>query len=82
MSANPLILLVPGAGVEPARSSVPRDFKSLMYTDSITRAQTFSLFIQALLSSTKESTSLPLHYLVLTHLPVFTLFFPVFPGVL
>jgi hypothetical protein len=31
--------VVPGAGVEPARSLAPRDFKSLMYTDSITRAQ-------------------------------------------
>ena len=31
--------LVPGAGVEPARDIVPRDFKSLMSTSSITQAQ-------------------------------------------
>ena len=30
--------LVPGAGVEPARSIAPRDFKSLMSTSSITQA--------------------------------------------
>ena len=27
-SPNPLILLVPGEGVEPSRGEVPRDFKS------------------------------------------------------
>ena len=31
--------MVPGAGVEPARSSAPRDFKSLVSTNSTTRAQ-------------------------------------------
>jgi hypothetical protein len=28
--ANSLILLVPGAGIEPARHIVPRDFKSVV----------------------------------------------------
>ena len=31
--------LVPGGGVEPPRDMVPRDFKSLMSTSSITQAQ-------------------------------------------
>ena len=34
-----LELLVPGAGVEPARPLGARDFKSLMSTSSITQAQ-------------------------------------------
>ena len=34
-----LKLLVPGAGVEPARPLGARDFKSLMSTSSITQAQ-------------------------------------------
>jgi hypothetical protein len=33
-----LFLLVPGAGIEPARHYVPRDFKSLASTCSATRA--------------------------------------------
>ena len=39
--ANSLILLVPGAGIEPARHYVPRDFKSLASTYSATRACRF-----------------------------------------
>ncbi len=35
---NSLILLVPGAGIEPARSQASRDFKSLASTYSATRA--------------------------------------------
>ncbi len=35
-----LFLLVPGAGIEPARDLVPRDFKSLASTYSATRAKT------------------------------------------
>ncbi len=35
---NHLILLVPGAGIEPARHIVTRDFKSLASTYSATRA--------------------------------------------
>jgi hypothetical protein len=35
---NPCFYLVPGAGIEPARYSVPRDFKSLASTISATRA--------------------------------------------
>ena len=35
---KPFILLVPGAGIEPARHLVPRDFKSLASTISATRA--------------------------------------------
>ena len=38
MLANPLILLVPGAGIEPAQPLRPRDFKSLASTYSATRA--------------------------------------------
>jgi hypothetical protein len=37
-SSKPFILLVPGAGIEPARHLVPRDFKSLASTISATRA--------------------------------------------
>ena len=37
--ANPLISLVPGAGIEPARYLVSRDFKSLASTISATRAR-------------------------------------------
>ena len=37
--ANPLILLVPRAGIEPARDNVPRDFKSLASTNSATQAK-------------------------------------------
>ena len=33
-----LILLVPGAGIEPARGRAPRDFKSLASTCSATQA--------------------------------------------
>ena len=36
--ANSLILLVPGAGIEPAQPLGPRDFKSLASTYSATRA--------------------------------------------
>jgi hypothetical protein len=36
--ANLLILLVPRAGIEPARDDVPRDFKSLASTNSATQA--------------------------------------------
>jgi hypothetical protein len=36
--ANPLIFVVPRAGVEPARSNRPRDFKSLASTHSATQA--------------------------------------------
>ena len=36
--ANPLPCSVPGAGIEPARCSAPRDFKSLASTYSATRA--------------------------------------------
>ena len=36
---KPFILLVPGAGIEPARYLVPRDFKSLASTYSATRAR-------------------------------------------
>ena len=39
MAANPLILLVPGAGIEPAHHLVARDFKSLASTSSATRAK-------------------------------------------
>ena len=39
--ANSLLLLVPGAGIEPARHLVPRDFKSLASTISATRARRF-----------------------------------------
>jgi hypothetical protein len=35
---NSLILLVPEAGFEPARSNRPRDFKSLASTNSATPA--------------------------------------------
>ena len=35
---NSLILLVPGAGLEPARGHTPRDFKSLASTRSATQA--------------------------------------------
>ena len=38
MLANPLILLVPRAGIEPARGQAPRDFKSLASTNSATQA--------------------------------------------
>jgi len=38
-TANPLILLVPRAGIEPARDNVPRDFKSLASTNSATQAR-------------------------------------------
>ena len=41
--ANSLILLVPGAGIEPAQPLGPRDFKSLASTYSATRA--FLLFL-------------------------------------
>ena len=34
----PLILLVPGAGIEPAQPQGPRDFKSLASTNSATQA--------------------------------------------
>ena len=33
--------MVPGAGIEPARHSVPRDFKSLASTSSATQAHGF-----------------------------------------
>jgi hypothetical protein len=35
---KPSILLVPGAGIEPARRQAPRDFKSLASTYSATQA--------------------------------------------
>jgi hypothetical protein len=35
---TPCYYLVPGAGIEPARHIVPRDFKSLASTYSATRA--------------------------------------------
>ena len=38
---NPFILLVPGAGIEPAHRLAARDFKSLASTYSATRALTF-----------------------------------------
>jgi hypothetical protein len=38
LKCNQLILLVPRAGVEPARSNRPRDFKSLASTNSATQA--------------------------------------------
>ena len=38
--AKSLILLVPGAGIEPAQPLGPRDFKSLASTYSATRAFT------------------------------------------
>ena len=37
--ARLVIRLVPGGGVEPPRDMVPRDFKSLMSTSSITQAR-------------------------------------------
>ena len=36
--AKPFILLVPGAGIEPAQPLGPRDFKSLASTNSATQA--------------------------------------------
>ena len=36
---KPLILLVPGAGIEPAQPQGPRDFKSLASTSSATQAK-------------------------------------------
>ena len=36
---NSLLLLVPRAGIEPARDDVPRDFKSLASTNSATQAK-------------------------------------------
>ena len=36
---NYLLLLVPRAGIEPARDIVPRDFKSLASTNSATQAR-------------------------------------------
>ena len=38
----PLILLVPGAGIEPAQPQGPRDFKSLASTNSATQAYEFT----------------------------------------
>ena len=43
-SCNPLSLLVPGAGVEPAQPQGPRDFKSLASTSSATQACVDSRF--------------------------------------
>ena len=42
---KPLILLVPRAGVEPARYYVSRDFKSLASTNSATQAQSKKILI-------------------------------------
>jgi hypothetical protein len=50
--------VVPGAGVEPARSKAPRDFKSLVSTDSTTRALAFSFSIQMVKSSIEKSALL------------------------
>ena len=36
--AKPLIVMVPGAGIEPAQPLGPRDFKSLASTNSATQA--------------------------------------------
>ena len=45
LSIKPFILLVPGAGIEPAHRLAARDFKSLASSYSATRALTFeSLF--------------------------------------
>ena len=41
-SHNNLILLVPGAGIEPAQLQEPRDFKSLASTNSATQAYEFT----------------------------------------
>ena len=38
-SYKPLFLLVPRAGIEPAREKLPRDFKSLASTNSATPAE-------------------------------------------
>ena len=43
MSVNPLILLVPEAGVEPAQAQGPGDFESPAYTSFTTPAQGFFL---------------------------------------
>ena len=40
--SKPLILLVPGAGIEPAQPQGPRDFKSLASTNSATQAYEFT----------------------------------------
>ncbi len=41
LKANPFGCLVPRAGLEPARSNRPRDFKSLASTNSATQASQF-----------------------------------------
>ena len=38
VSTNLFIILVPGAGIEPAQPQGPRDFKSLASTNSATQA--------------------------------------------
>ena len=46
--ANHLELLVPGAGLEPARGHTPRDFKSLASTRSATQAGELGLLAATL----------------------------------
>ena len=46
MSANPLILLVPGTRIELVQGQAPRDFKSLASTNSATQADTQYLYFR------------------------------------
>ena len=46
MKANPLLSLVPGAGVEPARRLAPRDFKSNALLVQRVRGRSFWLDLE------------------------------------
>ncbi len=53
--AKPLILLmVPGAGIEPAQPQGPRDFKSLASTSSATQASLIGKIVAYIMISRKS----------------------------